>query len=92
MSRILITGGKGMLGRTLQKKLGGQALSIADLPDEINIELVDESEKTVGLGKINMSTGKVKLDCWFDMKGNLLKGKPTAKGIYFYNGKQVIVK
>ncbi len=68
------------------------SFSIADLPDEINIELVDESEKTVGLGKINMSTGKVKLDCWFDMKGNLLKGKPTAKGIYFYNGKQVIVK
>ena len=66
--------------------------SIADLPDEINIELVDESEKTVGLGKMNMSTGKVKLDCWFDMKGNLLKGKPTAKGVYFYNGKQVIVK
>ncbi len=33
MARILITGGKGMLGRTLQKELSGHDLSIADLPD-----------------------------------------------------------
>ena len=31
--KILITGGKGMLGRTLQKHLAGHELTIADLPD-----------------------------------------------------------
>ncbi len=31
--RILITGGKGMLGRTLQRELSGHELTIADLPD-----------------------------------------------------------
>ena len=33
MSRIIITGGKGMLGRTLQKEFAGHELSIADLPE-----------------------------------------------------------
>ena len=31
--KILITGGKGMLGRTLQKELAGHELIVADLPD-----------------------------------------------------------
>ena len=31
--KILITGGKGMLGRTLQKELAGHELVVADLPD-----------------------------------------------------------
>ena len=34
--RILITGGKGMLGRTLQRELAGHELFVADLP-EVNI-------------------------------------------------------
>ena len=65
---------------------------IDDLPDEIGIEVVTEDKKTVALGKMNTVTGKIKLNAWFDMKGNLLKSKPTAKGVYFYNGNQVIVK
>ena len=31
--RILVTGGKGMLGRTLQRELAGHVLSVADLPE-----------------------------------------------------------
>ena len=31
--KILITGGKGMLGRTLQKELAEHELIVADLPD-----------------------------------------------------------
>ena len=31
--KILITGGRGMLGRTLQKELGGNELIVADLPE-----------------------------------------------------------
>ena len=33
MARILITGGKGMLGRTLQKELADHELFVADLPE-----------------------------------------------------------
>jgi len=68
------------------------SFSVEDLPDEIGIEIVTEDKKTVALGKINTVTGKIKLDRWFDMNGNMLKGKPTAKGLYIHNGKQVIVK
>ena len=31
--KILITGGKGMLGRTLQRELEGNEIVVADLPD-----------------------------------------------------------
>ena len=33
MARILVTGGKGMLGRTLQREFAGDELFIADLPE-----------------------------------------------------------
>ena len=33
MARILITGGKGMLGRTLQRELADHELFVADLPE-----------------------------------------------------------
>ena len=32
------------------------------------------------------------MDRWFDLQGRLLKGKPTAKGTYYHNGKAVVVK
>ena len=54
------------------------------LPETMDIVIVE--------GK-NMSkpvTGRVKIiDGWFDMMGRKLKAKPTVKGIYYYNGKQV---
>ena len=31
--KIAITGGKGMLGRTLQKKFAGEEVVVADLPE-----------------------------------------------------------
>ena len=40
MMRILITGGKGMLGRTLQRKLAMHTLSVADLPE---VDITDAS-------------------------------------------------
>lgn len=40
MMRILITGGKGMLGRTLQRKLAMHTLSVADLPE---VDITDEA-------------------------------------------------
>jgi hypothetical protein len=74
--------------------LGTQTASIAreDLPDELGVEIVNEEEKTLALGTFNTVTGKFNIDRWFDLNGKLLKGKPTTKGIYFNNGKKVIVK
>jgi len=65
---------------------------VATLPDEIGVEIVSEEDKTLAVGKINMVTGELKIDRWFDVTGKLLKGKPTTKGAYYHNGKKVIIK
>ena len=31
-------------------------------------------------------------DMWYDMNGRILQGKPTAKGIYIYKDKKIIIK
>lgn len=74
--------------------LSTQALSKAQesLPDELDVEIVNEEEKTLAIGKLNTVTGKFQIDRWFDLNGKLLKGKPTSKGVYYNNGKKVLVK
>ena len=66
--------------------------NISDLPDEIGVEIVNESDQPMAIGKFNTVTGEMKMDRWFDLNGKLLKGKPFTKGIYFHNGNKVLVK
>lgn len=63
-------------------------------PDEMDVEIVDrETGETTVIGKLNPATGEIRMiDGWFDMKGRKLNAKPTSKGIYYFNGKQVIVR
>ena len=75
------------------------ALSMASIveetvPSTLNVVIVDrETQQTTVIGTLDTSTGEIKVvDSWFDMKGRKLNGKPTAKGIYYYNGKRVMVK
>ncbi|WP_407443504.1 InlB B-repeat-containing protein [Fibrobacter sp.] len=68
---------------------------ISALPEVIDIVIVDgDEEQPTVIGKFNTRTGEVKAEDnrWFDMKGRVLNTKPTEKGTYFHNGKQVIVK
>lgn len=64
------------------------------IPSSLDVVIVDrETEQTTVIGKLNTATGEIKIiDNWFDMKGRKLNGKPTTKGIYYYNGKRVMVK
>lgn len=64
------------------------------VPSTLDVVIVDrETEQTTVIGKLNTATGEIKIiDNWFDMKGRKLNGKPTTKGIYYYNGKRVMVK
>ena len=64
------------------------------VPSSLDVVIVDrETEQTTVIGKLNTATGEIKIiDNWFDMKGRKLNGKPTTKGIYYYNGKRVMVK
>ena len=78
--------------RGVNGKVASKTMSIEELPDEINIRIENENGKTTALGTLNTRTGEMKIDRWFDVQGRLLKGKPTIKGVYYNNGKKVIVK
>ncbi len=72
--------------------LSGAFAQTNDLPETIGIEIVDNEEQTMLVNRISVVPTVVKSNCWFDMKGRALGGKPTTKGTYYYNGKRVIIK
>lgn len=62
-------------------------------PVELNVVIDGDDGETTVIGKLNPATGEIKIiDNWYDMKGRKLNAKPTAKGIYYFNGKRVIVR
>ena len=69
-----------MLSRPLAK---GEVSSIESLPEVIDVEFIDEEEKTTAIGRMNTVTGAIKIDRWFDLKGRSTNHKPTTKGAFF---------
>lgn len=72
-------------------------MSIDDfvLPESIDFILGEDAAEvfTTTFTKRNSYVENAKVsDRWFDMSGRLLNAKPTTKGIYYYNGKRVLVK
>jgi uncharacterized repeat protein (TIGR02543 family) len=60
---------------------------------DVETETVPEVEETTVISKVNPISGGIKaVNGWFDMRGRKLNAKPTTKGIYYFNGKQVIVR
>ncbi len=64
------------------------------VPGTLDVVIVErETGETTAIGTLDTRTGEIKfIDSWFDMKGRRLNAKPTTKGIYYYNGKRVIVR
>jgi hypothetical protein len=46
---------------------------------------------TTGVLTVNPNSSRLSMDGWYDMNGRKLKGKPTRKGAYLYQGKVVIL-
>ena len=62
--------------------------SIAELPETIDVTLVDEEEGTTRTARWNMATGEiVKVNGWYDLKGRKLNSKPQNKGMFIGNTK-----
>lgn len=76
------------LAKSAGGNLGGNIL----LPDELDVEVENENGLVVETGVLNTVTGEVRMDRWFDMKGRRLNSKPSVKGIYYKNGKKIIIK
>jgi hypothetical protein len=62
-------------------------------PEELNVVIDGDDGETTVIGTLNTTTGEIKvINNWYDMKGRRLNTLPTAKGIYYFNGKRVIVR
>ena len=75
-------------------KSADDAVSLDNLPETVEVRVINADSSTTSLGKLNTYTGEfVSNDNrWYDMKGRLLQHKPTAKGTYFHNRKKVVIK
>ena len=62
------------------------------LPEMIDVEIVGKNAVVIGGGVLNTTTGELKMDRWYDLRGRKLNGKPTTQGTYYYNGKRIIVR
>ena len=70
-----------------QAPLAKSVESIVELPETIDVTLVEE-EGTTHTARWNMATGKiVKVNGWVDLKGRKLNSKPQNKGMFIGNTK-----
>ena len=64
-----------------------------EIETDVETDVKPEVEETTVISKVNPISGEVRaINGWFDMRGRKLNAKPTTKGIYYFNGKQVIVR
>ena len=73
------------------KNVGGFG-EFGELPETIELKIMDENGNVTETATLNTRTGEVKRDRWFDLQGRQLKGKPTERGKYLHNGKVEVVK
>ncbi|WP_163439075.1 hypothetical protein [Fibrobacter succinogenes] len=60
----------------------------AELPETIDVKLIDKNEGTTRTARWNTVTGEiVKVNGWFDLKGRKLNSKPQNKGMFIGNTK-----
>ena len=72
---------------------GSNSMEVDFIEREVEAETDAEVEETTVISKVKPISGEIKaVNGWFDMKGRKLNAKPTTKGIYYFNGKQVIVR
>ena len=54
-----------------------------ELPESIEVRLIDGDGELTGIAKWNMATGEItKVNHWFDLKGRKLNKKPENKGMF----------
>ena len=78
-------------GATPLAKSAAPAPANIELPESIEVRLLDSDGELTGIAKWNMATGEItKVNAWFDLKGRKLNGKPENKGMFV--GKKTIRK
>lgn len=76
----------------LQAPPRGSAVTL-DIPSRITVKLVSRSGAVTGVGSLDILTGEVVMERWFDLSGRPMQGVPTEPGIYINgNGKKVVIR
>ena len=60
--------------------------------DTLRGSLPENGETSMALPRSIPAAAEQAESRWFDLQGRLLKGKPTARGTYYHNGKAVVIR
>ena len=62
------------------------------LPERITVRFRDTRGDTTGIGVLDLATGVIHADTWYDLRGRRLPGRPSRGGIYIHNGRKETVR
>ena len=86
---LVYNDGGNSAGKTAGSGFGSGAF---DLPDELDVVILDEQGNATERGILDVRTGVIRSGNWYDLQGRRLNSKPMTQGTYYHNGKLVIVK
>jgi hypothetical protein len=86
---LVYNDGGNSAGKTAGSGFGSGAF---DLPDELDVVILDEQGNATERGILDVRTGVIRSGNWYDLRGRRLNSKPMTQGTYYHNGKLVIVK
>ena len=67
--------------------------STSDIPDRINVRLLGSDGNITAVGSIDLVTGDVTIEHWYDISGRAVEGTPNSPGLYLNDsGKKVMIK
>lgn len=67
--------------------------AVASAPDRIKVRLLGTGGDVTAVGTIDLESGDITIEKWFDMNGRSVDGMPTQPGIYLNNkGSKVMIK
>jgi hypothetical protein len=90
-TKLFVTGGNKLTHPSTSGNINGFRAYFQLLDANARSFVLDLDDETTGLEMMSDGRGKMS-DVWYDMQGQKLQGKPTAKGVYIVNGKKVVIK
>ena len=62
------------------------------IPQVLTVRLKGSNGGTTDIGTIDLKSGEIEMDIWYDMNGRMLDSEPTEKGLYIHNGIKVVIE
>ncbi len=78
--------------RAMDVSNGIASLDNVNLPENVEVQFMDENGELTGISTMNPRTGVFVESKWFDTKGRKMNQKPTTKGAFFNKGNKVLAR